>query len=179
MMKETRAVRKIKKAVIKAIVESGFEGVRTRDIAKNAKTSEALIFRYFKDKNDLIKKTFIEVANNFYDYIKTNVESVKDEKEKLNKFIDSFIDFALSNSKEFLFVLKMYQFHYDRFIRKTPKPIDILKEIAPNGKYGKDYTVSFIVSILTRMLEFYINGQIKDRRQNLVKKIKEVISYIL
>lgn len=170
------SIDRIRRAVIRAVVESGVDGVRTKDIAKKAKTSESLLFKYYEDKRDLIKETFVELANEFYNYIKPKVES---SNNKLDAFIDSFINFALSRKNEFLFILKMYQFHYEKFVKKTPKPIDILRQIAPEGKYGKQYTVAFIVSVLTRVLEFYVNGQISDSEENLRKNIKEVISYIL
>jgi AcrR family transcriptional regulator len=170
---------KIRSAVIKSVIQSGVNGVKIRDIAKKANSSEALLFKYYKDKNDLIRKTFIDIANEFYNFIKSRVDKVKSQSEKLEVFIDSFVDFSFSRKQEFLFILKMYQFHYDEFIKKTPKPIDILKEIAPAGKYGKEWTIAFVVSVLTRMLEFYFNGQIKDNKKNLRKNIKEIISFIL
>ncbi len=176
-MKE-KTILKIKKAVIKSVIKSGFDGVRIKDIARETSSSEALLFKYYKDKNQLIKGVFIDIANEFYNFIKDRVDK-SDKNEKINAFIDSFIDFATSKKNEFLFVLKMYQFHYDKFIKKTPKPIDILKQIAPNGKYGKEWTIAFIVSILTRILEFYLNNQIKDDIEKLRKNIKEVINNIL
>ena len=171
-----RTILKIKKAVIKSVIKSGFDGVRIKNIAKETGSSEALLFKYYKDKNHLIRSVFRDIANEFYNYIK---EKVDKSDEKINAFIDSFIDFAVSKKNEFLLVLKMYQFHYDKFIKKTPKPIDILREIAPDGKYGKAMTVAFIASILTRMLEFYLNNQIDDDIEKLRKSIKEVINNIL
>jgi len=176
-MKE-KTILKIKKAVIKSVIKSGFDGVKIKDIAMETGSSEALLFKYYKDKNQLIRNVFIDIANEFYNFIKDRVDK-SSENEKINAFIDSFIDFAVSKKNEFLFVLKMYQFHYDKFIKKTPKPIDILREIAPNGKYGKEWTIAFIVSILTRMLEFYLNNQISDDIEKLRKNIKEVINNIL
>jgi len=176
-MKE-KTILKIKKAVMKSVIKSGFDGVKIKDIARETGSSEALLFKYYKDKNQLIRNVFIDIANEFYNFIKDRVDK-SSENEKINAFIDSFIDFAVSKKNEFLFVLKMYQFHYDKFIKKTPKPIDILREIAPNGKYGKEWTIAFIVSILTRMLEFYLNNQISDDVEKLRKNIKEVINNIL
>lgn len=176
-MKE-KTILKIKKAVIKSVIKSGFDGVKIKDIARETGSSEALLFKYYKDKNQLIRNVFIDIANEFYNFIKDRVDK-SSENEKINAFIDSFIDFAVSKKNEFLFVLKMCQFHYDKFIKKTPKPIDILREIAPNGKYGKEWTIAFIVSILTRMLEFYLNNQISDDVEKLRKNIKEVINNIL
>jgi len=176
-MKE-KTILKIKKAVMKSVIKSGFDGVKIKDIARETGSSEALLFKYYKDKNQLIRNVFIDIVNEFYNFIKDRVDK-SSENEKINAFIDSFIDFAVSKKNEFLFVLKMYQFHYDKFIKKTPKPIDILREIAPNGKYGKEWTIAFIVSILTRMLEFYLNNQISDDVEKLRKNIKEVINNIL
>ena len=174
-MKE-KTILKIKKAVIKSVIKSGFDGVKIKDIARETGSSEALLFKYYKDKKQLIRNVFIDIASEFYNFIKERVDK---SDEKINAFIDSFIDFAISKKDEFLFVLKMYQFHYDKFIKKTPKPIDILRDIAPNGKYGKEWTIAFIISILTRMLEFYLNNQIKDDIEKLRKNIKEVINSIL
>ncbi|MEO0144811.1 MAG: hypothetical protein ABIL49_06235 [candidate division WOR-3 bacterium] len=175
-MRKANSRDKIKRAVIKAAIKSGIDGIKIKDISKISKKSEALIFKYYEDKEELIRKTFEDIAIEFYNYIKSKVENSSD---KINAFIDSFIDFALSKKEEFLFILKMFQFHYDKFIRKVPKPIDILREIAPSGKYNKQYTIAFIVSILTRMLEFYINGQINDNPENFKKIVKEVISAVL
>ncbi len=176
-MKE-KTILKIKKAVIKSVIKSGFDGVKIKDIARKTGSSEALLFKYYKDKNQLIRKVFMDIANDFYNFIKDRVDKSK-ENEKIDAFIDSFIDFAVSKKNEFLFVLKMYQFHYDKFIKRTPKPIDILRQIAPNGKYGKEWTIAFIASILTRMLEFYLNNQIKDDIEKFRKNVKEVINNIL
>ena len=65
----------------KILSKEGRTGLSTRVIAKNAGVSVATIFRYFKDKDDLIEKCYhrigFDVVNQFERDIE-GIESLKD-----------------------------------------------------------------------------------------------------
>lgn len=61
-----------KKALIKATIElvnsNGFHGTPMSKIAKMAKVSPATIYLYFKNKQDLVNKTYLEVKTEYTNY---------------------------------------------------------------------------------------------------------------
>lgn len=56
MSKSEETKKKILKSAIELVADKGYASTSTREIAKNAGVSEATIFKYYKNKDQLLKK---------------------------------------------------------------------------------------------------------------------------
>ena len=56
---------KIVNALISLLEQKEFGAITTAEIAKNAGVTEALIYKYFKDKRDLLHKVLLEYLEQF------------------------------------------------------------------------------------------------------------------
>ncbi len=79
---------------IQLISEQGFKTVSTRDIARAAQINEALIYRYFPTKDDLLRATLTEIIS------QQPVQSSAPiaNREEFKRQLESFIDFFLNNN---------------------------------------------------------------------------------
>lgn len=57
---------------IKAVSIYGLEGLTTRSIEQQCKLKDSYIYRYFEDKEDLLKKAFLREDRSFINTIETN-----------------------------------------------------------------------------------------------------------
>jgi TetR/AcrR family transcriptional regulator len=77
----------------KIFAERGFYGSSIRDIAKACGSNVALIYYYFKDKEDLYEKILDETFRKLHGIVYKSMESTEKEDEKLRLFISSYIHF--------------------------------------------------------------------------------------
>ena len=60
MVDHSKIRAQLMEGAIKAVAEYGLEGLTTRSIEKQCKLKDSYIYRYFEDKEDLLKKAFIK-----------------------------------------------------------------------------------------------------------------------
>jgi len=77
----------------KSFAEHGFYGTSIRDIAKACGSNVALIYYYFRDKEDLYEQILDETFRELYESVHSSMESAGSEKEKLKEFISTYIHF--------------------------------------------------------------------------------------
>ncbi len=85
----------------KLFAEKGFNGTSVNTIAKTAGVNKALIYYYFKDKNDIIVSLFKNIVNELVEYINqkvTSAESVNQDFSMRNKLKEE-IKFFLNRKK--------------------------------------------------------------------------------
>ncbi len=104
-------------AAIKVFAEKGFEGSKTRDIAREAKVAEGTIFRYFRTKKDLLVGLLLPLIVKFFrPVIFSSVERIiNQEGQSMDDILTQiFVDrVALARKNEPLLktVLTEAQFH--------------------------------------------------------------------
>ena len=62
--------------------ERGFNGTSVDMIAKSAEVNKALIYYYFKDKNDIVVSLFRNIIDEFDEYRGRSVATVDSEKQE-------------------------------------------------------------------------------------------------
>ena len=177
---------KIKKAVIRTVAEEGVKGATTKKIAKVAGVSEALLFKYYRDKEELLMKIFVETMNELHDYLDARIDRDAHPKAKLMQFIDNVVDYALLNPHTIQFVFIMRSYYNMEDMRGVKRPFIILEHIVrelmeiSKTRVEEPYVVPFIVSLITRSLDFYLRGEIPsdvDRfKRNLKLAVESCIS---
>ena len=65
---------------IKAVAIYGLEGLTTRSIEQQCKLKDSYIYRYFEDKEDLLKKAFLREDRSFINTIETNFSVMNNDK---------------------------------------------------------------------------------------------------
>jgi len=88
---------KIYEAARRIFILKGMEGARMQEIADEAGMNKALLHYYFRSKENLFKAVFKDTFSKFFLKVKTTLSSDASAKEKLNVFIDNYIDLIQSN----------------------------------------------------------------------------------
>jgi len=89
--KKSLTRRRILVAAFECITQYGYAKTTFKDIAKRAGISRALIYIYFKNKNDLFVTMTDERHKSYISLSKATLESGLSQKEKLRKVIDIWI----------------------------------------------------------------------------------------
>ena len=66
--------KKIVNSAMKIFSKKGFQGTKTKEIAKAAGVSEAMIFKYFKNKNDIYNSIIRTINSNMKDHAKEIID---------------------------------------------------------------------------------------------------------
>ena len=96
---ETRA--RILKTAEKILSEKGFDGARVDDIAKEAGVNKALIYYYFKSKNEILEtilSNLFQEAKNLLVQSAGNTSDISSE-GGYRKLFDAYINFVTRNRK--------------------------------------------------------------------------------
>ena len=96
---ETKA--RILKIAEKIFSEVGFDGARVDDIAKKAGVNKALIYYYFKSKNEILEtilSNLFEEAKNMIVQSARNIPDISSD-DNYRKLFDTYIDFIIKNRK--------------------------------------------------------------------------------
>jgi len=88
---------KIAQALKSLLVEKEFSAVTTAEIAKNAGVTEALIYKYFKDKRDLLHQVLSEYLEQYRAQMGQDLKGIKGTLNKLRKLIWFHINVYATN----------------------------------------------------------------------------------
>jgi len=92
-MKGTARRELIQEEAEKIFAEHGFHGTSIRDIAKACESNVALIYYYFKDKEDLYEHILDDTFRGLYETVLASMDHAETEEEKIKQFISSYIHF--------------------------------------------------------------------------------------
>lgn len=161
---------------IKAVSEYGLEGLTTRSIQLYGGIKDAYIYRYFEDKEDLLRKTFIKIdlalsSAILHELKGLNLVSV-DEKQKCCRLWRACWDYFVSNPDECKFYVRYYYSTYFQ-LQVSAEHNDlcnkILVEINPNLS-SDSYCRMLVNQILDTILANSIkvaNGEIENSEQTI------------
>ena len=88
---------KIIEALISLLEQKEFNAVTTAEIAKKAGVTEALIYKYFKDKRDLLHQVLREYLEQYGVQLEHDLKGIKGALNKLRKLIWSHINVYARN----------------------------------------------------------------------------------
>ncbi len=88
-MKETRD--KIMEAALKVFSRDGISGATTREIARVAKVNEVTLFRYFKNKNELLRQAVMCSATRYEQvFAEASVETPGDLRRTVRSYAQAY-----------------------------------------------------------------------------------------
>jgi TetR/AcrR family transcriptional regulator len=159
--KEKGAEERILEAACKVFTTKGMAGARMQDIADEAGINKALLHYYFRDKDKLFEVVFMEEAQKFFPKINAIFNSDAQLFEKIENFVNEYIDEMLENPYLPWFVLNEVNRDPDQFMYKIwgesnlPKPAKFLEQIEREVKKGTIKRIS-PVHLLMNLLSMTI-----------------------
>lgn len=159
---------------IKAVSEYGLEGLTTRSIQLYSGIKDAYIYRYFEDKEDLLRKTFIKIdialSNAITDESKgLNISSVG-EKQKCSALWRACWNYFVSHPDECKFYVRYYYSTYFQS-QAAAEHNDLCKNLllAINSALSWDGSCRMVVNqILDTILSNSVkvaNGELENSEQ--------------
>ena len=136
------AEERILAAARKVFTTKGMAGARMQDIADEAGINKALLHYYFRDKDKLFEVIFLAEAQKFFPKIKGILNSDAPLFEKIENFVNEYIDEMMENPYLPWFVLNEVNRDPDQFMYKIwgkdnlPKPGKFLEQIEKEVKKG-------------------------------------------
>ena len=129
-------------AAKKVFTTKGLAGARMQDIADEAGINKAMLHYYFRDKDKLFEVIFLEEANKFFPKINRIFESDLPLFEKIEQFVNEYIDEMVENPYLPWFILNELNRDADQFLSKIwdiknrPNPAKLLQQIEKEVKKG-------------------------------------------
>jgi AcrR family transcriptional regulator len=140
--KDEGAEERILAGARKVFTTKGMAGARMQDIADEAGINKALLHYYFGDKDKLFETIFMDEAQKFFPKINAIFQSDDPLFEKIEKFVEEYIDEMQENPYLPWFVLNEINRDPDRFMKRVlgesnrPKSAKFLEQIEKEIKKG-------------------------------------------
>jgi TetR/AcrR family transcriptional regulator len=200
MVKKTKdkgAEQKILDAAKKVFMTQGMAGARMQDIANEAGINKALLHYYFRDKEKLFELVFLEEAQKFFPKINAIFNSDVPLFEKIENFVDEYIDEMQENPYLPWFVMNEINRDPDQFMYKIwgkenlPKPGKFLEQIEKETKKGtikKINPVHLLMNLLSMTIFPFVakpmmlrNMQLSDKqfKEIMEQRKKEIPKFII
>ncbi len=153
--------RKIIKSLRLLLDEKNFSSITTAEIAKTAGVTEGLIYKYFKDKRDLLYQVLEEHFKKFLSQTEKDLEGVNGALEKLKVFLMSGLQ-SYANHRVFarIVILEVrnspdyYESDAYQLVRKYNQIIlEIIEEGMKNGEIRDDVEPSYIRHVIFGSIE--------------------------
>jgi AcrR family transcriptional regulator len=152
---------KIAEALRLLLAEKEFGAITTAEIAKKAGVTEALIYKYFQDKRDLLHQVLREYLEDFLLRGETDLKGVKGALNKLRKLIWSHINMYAANrvfARILLLEVRNYPDYFNseayQIVRRYSKIVrQVVKEGILAGEIRSDLSVSVIVQAVLGGIE--------------------------
>jgi AcrR family transcriptional regulator len=123
---------KILDAAKQVFLENGLDGARMQDIADKAGINKALLHYYFRSKDKLFERIFLEEAQKFMPKVATIMLSDMPLFEKIEKFVTEYIDTLTQNPLLPIFILSEVNRNPKEMLKKiwgnTRPPLDKVEE---------------------------------------------------
>jgi len=133
---------KIVAALKTLLAKKDFGAITTAEIAKTAGVTEALIYKYFKDKRDLLHQILSDYLEQYRAQITHDLRGIKGTFNKLRKLIWSHINVYATNrvfAKVLLIEVRNYPDYYKSETYERVKAYsDIVLKIIEEGVRNKD-----------------------------------------
>src|SRR5210317_775571 len=153
---------KIVQALKSLLVEKEFSAITTAEIAGSAGVTEALIYKYFKDKRDLLHQVLGEYLEQYRAQMGHDLKGIKGSLNKLRKLIWSHINVYATNrvfAKVLLIEVRNYPDYYkSETYRRVKEYSDIVLQIINDGIQNREIRDD----LPPRLLRYGILGSIEQ-----------------
>lgn len=173
--KDEKKKEAIYRATILLLNREGFSNTSMSKIAKYAGVSASTIYIYFKNKDDMLRKLYLDTKQNISTKMFSNIEG-RDAKANLGKIIRNYISYVISNKEAFFF---LEQFINSPYIRKfsdqeADNYFSPMYELVRKGKekgiiknVSDGLLLAYIEPPITEFLKRYFRGEIALTDKNI------------
>ncbi len=144
----TQERNKILDCSVALIHDHGFESVTMRTIAKKLNSSATKIYKYFYNKDEILIAIAIESFKFITNTIENNISSENNPKEKLEIFLNSFMDFAHTHRNHYEMIFGDNAPNYRKYFGTE------LDEIAKEKLKAGHKFLEILRSILEEFIEY-------------------------
>jgi AcrR family transcriptional regulator len=152
---------KIANAFVSLLEQKEFSTITTAEIAKKAEVTEALIYKYFEDKRDLLHQILKEYLEQYLVQFERDLKGIKGALNKIRKLIWGHINVYSSNRvfAKILFLevrnhLDYYKSDTYQLIRTYSKILlEIIEEGVRNGEIRSDIPPKLIRQVIFGSIE--------------------------
>lgn len=154
-LKDETSEEKILEAARRVFIQKGMAGARMQEIADEAGINKALLHYYFRNKELLFDRIFVQAAGKLFPRIMIILNSDQPLFEKIENFVESYIDVMSENPYLPLFVLNEVHRDPEGFYKrisgelKLPRPDKFLMQIDQEVKLGNIKPVSPLQLFMT------------------------------
>lgn len=176
---------KILAAARKVFTTRGMSGARMQDIADEAGINKAMLHYYFRDKDKLFEVIFLEEANKFFPRINFIFESEAPLFEKIELFVNAYIDEMVKNPYLPWFIMNEVNRDAEQFFAKVwnmtkqPRPLKFLEQMEKEVKKGtikRVHPLHLLLNILSMTIfPFIARPMIVKNLQVSNKQFDEII----
>lgn len=163
---------KITQALKLLLERKEFGAVTTAEIAKQAGVTEALIYKYFKDKRDLLHQILREYLEQYQVQVENDLKGIKGALNKLRKLIWSHINVYATNRVFAKILLLEVRSHPDYYKSETydlvkiysDTVLRIIEEGVRNREIREDLDPKLIrLGIIGSIEQVCLSGVVFDR----------------
>src|SRR6185436_15742699 len=174
--KDKGAEERILAAARKVFTTKGMAGARMQDIADEAGINKALLHYYFRDKDKLFETIFMDEAQRFFPKINAIFQSDDPLFEKIENFVNEYIDEMQENPYLPWFVLNEVNRDPDHFMSKVlgesnrPKAAKFLEQIEKEIKKGtikRIHPLHLLMNLLSMTIFPFVARPMITRNLNL------------
>jgi len=152
---------KIVEALRSLLETKEFQNITTAEIARKAGVTEALIYKYFKDKRDLLYQVLAGYLENYSVQHEQDLRGIKGALNKVRKSIWSHINVYTTNrvfAKILLLEVRSFSDYYTsepyRMVRKYSSVLrEIVEEGIKNGEIRESISPSFMRQAILGCIE--------------------------
>lgn len=155
---------KIAEALRSLLEKKDFNSITTAEIARTAGVTEALIYKYFRDKRDLLHQVLAEYFEQYMIQFEKDLKGAKGSLNKIRKTIWSHIN-VYSTDRVFAKILLLevrsnpdyFKSRPYKLVKKYSKIVrDIIDEGMKSGEIRSDLSSSFIEQAIFGCIEYVL-----------------------
>jgi AcrR family transcriptional regulator len=102
--KDDRKLQNIKQAVLKLILEEGFQGASIAKIAREAGVSPATVYIYYENKESMLMDIYRDYHEEIYNYLVCRLNIEMNGPQIIDTLVRSYYDYIVKYSEQFYFV---------------------------------------------------------------------------
>ena len=177
--KDFEKEQRVKQAVIKLILEEGFEGASISKIARAAGVSPATVYIYYDNKEQMLTSIYQEYANSGYEYLMGQICTDMDGRQMLSSLLRGYYAYITQNTEIFRFVEQCShcpslsaQEHHD--VCRGFDFFDCMKDRGVLRRYSNESLAAIMFSPVKAISMEFPTG---DRRaESLLEELIQIVS---